>query len=261
MNIKEIMKFKVLSSLVFIILTIGTQSLFAQSENIEITGQVVDSQTGQAIEFSTVMISDKSTLKTITGTTTEADGRFVVESGSKDIIVEISFIGFTTKIIDDFKIIGNKLDLGTITLSEDSKTLDEVVIRAEKSTTEFKLDKRVFNVGKDLSTTGASALDVLNNVPSVNVNIEGEISLRGSSGVQILINGKPSIIASEEGNALGTITADMIDKIEVITNPSAKYEAEGTPGSSISLSKKRKGKGSMDPCHSIQEHRIITVWD
>ena len=93
----------------------------------------------------------------------------------------------------------------------------------------YKLDKRVFNVGKDLSTTGASATDVLNNVPSVNVNIEGQVSLRGSNGVQILINGKPSIM-SDEGNSLGTITADMIERVEVITNPSAKYDAEGTSG-------------------------------
>ena len=95
---------------------------------------------------------------------------------------------------------------------------------------EFRLDKRVFNVGKDLSSSGASALEVLDNIPSVNVNIEGEISLRGSTGVQILINGKPSILTSEEGNALGTITAEMIDRVEVITNPSAKYDAEGTSG-------------------------------
>ena len=125
---------------------------------------------------------------------------------------------------------GNRANLGVIPMKEQIQTLEEVDIRAEKSQTEFKLDKRVFNVGRDLSSTGASALEVLNNVPSVNVNIEGQVSLRGSSGVQILINGKPSVLASEEGNALGTITADMIDKIEVITNPSAKYDAEGTSG-------------------------------
>ena len=122
------------------------------------------------------------------------------------------------------------VDLGIIKMSDNINDLDEVVVRAEKSTTEFKLDKRVFNVGKDLSSTGAGALEVLNNVPSVNVDIEGGISLRGSSGVQILINGKPSVIASEQGNALGSITADMIQQIEVITNPSAKYDAEGTSG-------------------------------
>ena len=108
---------------------------------------------------------------------------------------------------------------------------------------EFKLDKRVFNVGKDISSTGASALEVLNNVPSVNVNIEGQISLRGASGVQILINGKPSVIASEQGKGLSSITADMIEKIEVITNPSAKYEAEGSSGIINIVLKKDQRKG------------------
>ena len=116
-------------------------------------------------------------------------------------------------------------------------------MRAEKSSTEFKLDKRVFNVGKDLSSTGASALEVLNNVPSVNVDIEGAISLRGSEGVQILINGKPSVIATEQGNSLGTITAEMIQQVEVITNPSAKYDAEGTSGIINIIIKKEERKG------------------
>ena len=120
--------------------------------------------------------------------------------------------------------------MGYIYLKEQINILNEVEVRAEKSTTEFRLDKRVFNVGKDLSSTGASAYEVLDNVPSVTVSIEGEVSLRGNSGVQILINGKPSVLADQSGNALGTITADMIEKVEVITNPSAKYEAEGTAG-------------------------------
>ncbi|MEM1216322.1 MAG: TonB-dependent receptor, partial [Bacteroidota bacterium] len=99
------------------------------------------------------------------------------------------------------------------------------------------------NEGKELSNTGASALEVLNNVPSVNVTIEGEIQLRGSSGVQIIVNGKPSVIASEQGNLLGTITADMIESIEVITNPSAKYDAEGTSGIINVVLKKEERKG------------------
>ena len=138
---------------------------------------------------------------------------------------------------------GSTADLGTIYLGSDSQALDEVLITADKSTTEFKLDKRVFNVGADLSSTGAGALEVLNNVPSVNVSIEGEVSLRGSTGVQILINGKPSILSDDASNALGTITAEMIDKIEVITNPSAKYEAEGTAGILNIILKKNEKKG------------------
>ena len=103
--------------------------------------------------------------------------------------------------------------------------------------------KGVFNVGKDISSTGVSALEVLNNVPSVNVNIEGQISLRGANGVQVLINSKPSVLASEQGKGLGTITADMIEKIEVITNPSAKYEAEGSAGIINIILKKEERRG------------------
>jgi outer membrane receptor protein involved in Fe transport len=123
-------------------------------------------------------------------------------------------------------------------------------VTAEKSTTEFKTDRRVFNVGTDLTSSGASALEVLNNVPSVNVDIEGSVSLRGCSGVQILLNGKPSVIADEESGALGNITADMIEKIEVITNPSAKYEAEGTAGI-INIILKKNNKKALNGSISL----------
>ncbi|MEL6355819.1 MAG: TonB-dependent receptor, partial [Bacteroidota bacterium] len=189
------------------------------------------------------MIADKEKREALTGTTTDIDGNFLVEVTTTEVYIEVSFIGYETRVIEQFTATGNKIDLGTIQLTDQSQTLEEVTVRAEKSQTEFKLDKRVFNVGKDLSSTGASALEVLNNVPSVNVNIEGEISLRGSAGVQILINGKPSVLADEGGNALGTITAEMLDRIEVITNPSAKYDAEGTSGIINIVIKKDERKG------------------
>lgn len=242
--------------LLFCSILIITTTLFAQPpkqgsgmragerpSGIEVTGKVLEINSQQPVEFATVMIGDPETKKPITGTTTGSDGTFSIRSKTNDFFVEISFIGFEKKTVTDFTIERGKVDLGTILLTENSQQLEEAVVRAEKSNTEFKLDKRVFNVGKDLSNTGASALEVLNNVPSVNVNIEGEISLRGSQGVQILINGKPSVIASEQGNALGTITADMIEKIEVITNPSAKYEAEGTSGILNIVLKKEERKG------------------
>ena len=205
-------------------------SLQAQQKKLEITGSVVDRATNQPIPFATILVGEKSTLQPITGVTTNDEGSFIVSSPTKDIYVEISFIGYESIRFEDFTINTNRIDMGRIELSEQSQMLNEVEVRGEKSTTEFKLDKRVFNVGKDLSSTGASALEVLDNVPSVTVSIEGQVSLRGNSGVQILINGKPSVLTSEGGNALGSITAEMIEKIEVITNPSAKYEAEGTAG-------------------------------
>tara|TARA_R110000751_G_scaffold85331_1_gene170373 strand:- start:2793 stop:5165 length:2373 start_codon:yes stop_codon:yes gene_type:complete len=210
---------------------------------VTIKGTVVEESSGQPIAYATVMVGDNETNKPLDGTTTMDDGSFSLETDATDYYIEVSFLGFRTKTFGPPPTQGKTIDLGKVALSEDAEQLQEVVVQGEVSRTEFKLDKRVFNVGKDLSTTGASALEVLNNVPSVNVNIEGRISLRGSQGVQILINGKPSIIASDEGNALGTITADMIEKIEVMINPSAKYDAEGTSGIINIVLKKEERKG------------------
>ena len=229
-----------LLSLLFLLFSLG---LSAQAERIKVFGIIQDQNAGQPVEFATVMLADKDSKAAITGASTDEKGAFELTTQQENFYIEISFIGFKTQQITEFTITNGKVDLGTIFLADNSQQLDEVVVRAEKSQTEFKLDKRVFNVGKDLSSTGASALEVLNNVPSVNVSIEGDISLRGSQGVQILINGKPSVIASEQGNALGTITAEMIDRIEVITNPSAKYDAEGTSGIINIVIKKEERKG------------------
>jgi len=229
--------------LLYLCFTAISLHLNAQSEGIKVRGLVVESNGGTPIEFATIMIGNAETRQAITGTTTGPDGAFEAVAPTDNFYVEISFIGFVTQRIEEVDIQGGAADLGTVQLSENSQTLDEVIVRAEKSQTEFQLDKRVFNVGKDLTSAGGTALDVLNNVPSVNVSVEGEVSLRGSSGVQILINGKPSVLTSEQGNALGTITTDMIERIEVITNPSAKYDAEGTSGIINIVIKKDERKG------------------
>lgn len=215
----------------------------AQVDKYNIYGTVMEGASNQFIDYATIEITDNITGMVITGAMTKNQGAFEVFSNTKDVELEISFIGYESIYIKDIEFTGTSANLGLITLSAYVNALDEIEIIAEKTTTEFKLDKRVFNVGADLSSSGASALEVLNNVPSVNVNIEGQISLRGSNGVQILINAKPSILADEGGNALGTITADMIDKIEVITNPSAKYEAEGTVGIINIILKKNEKTG------------------
>jgi len=236
------MKYRILFGLPFLFLLLNGSTIAAQTVTTSIIGKVIDSSE-RPIEFATVLVADEETKKPIEGTTTLEDGSFTLETKADNFYIEISFLGFQTKTFAQPPAKNTAIDLGTVTLNEDAEQLQEVVVEGEISRTEFKLDKRVFNVGKDLSTTGASALDVLNNVPSVNVNIEGQISLRGSQGVQILINGKPSVIASEQGNTLGTITADMIDRIEVITNPSAKYDAEGTSGIINIVIKKEQRKG------------------
>lgn len=227
----------------FLFCSLLSLSLSAQDGDMTVSGKVVQQGTDTPVEFATVMLMDPATEQAVDGTSTELDGTFSLMAPAGRYDLEISFIGFQAERVKNIVVAAEAVDLGTINLRENSALLDEVVVRAEKSTTEFRLDKRVFNVGKDLSSTGASALDVLNNVPSVNVSIEGQISLRGSAGVQILINGKPSVLADEQGGALGTITAEMIESIEVITNPSAKYEAEGTAGIINIVLRKDERKG------------------
>ena len=237
MNIKLLYIF----SLSLILLT--WNSSYAQNKSIEITGEIFEATNNLPIEYATISVINKSSNTPFTGTVSNIEGYFTVNTNIENFYIEISYIGYITKTIKTFTISKNKVDLGNVILSEDLQALSEVVVLAEKSQTEFKLDKRIFNVGSDLSSTGASALEVLNNVPSVNVSIEGAVSLRGSEGVQILINGKPSVLASADGNALGTITADMIDRIEVITNPSAKYDAAGTSGIINIIIKKSEKRG------------------
>ncbi|WMI64391.1 TonB-dependent receptor [Aestuariibaculum sp. YM273] len=234
------MNSKILKYIVFgFALLLGVNGL---SQNIKIKGVVVDKNSRQPLAYATIVVADTKTKQAITGGITADDGAFMVETKASDFYIEVTYMGFISKTFTEFKLKNHTIDLGTIALEEDASQLDEVVVRAETSRTEFKLDKRIFNVGKDIASTGASALELLNNVPSVNVNIEGIISLRGSSGVQVLINGKPSIL-TDEGGALGSITADMIESIEVITNPSAKYDAEGTSGIINIIIKKEERKG------------------
>jgi hypothetical protein len=209
---------------------------------LEISGKITEQETGYPIPYATIIVKDKTTSTNLKGTISDEEGKFIVKTSKSDFYVEISFMGFKTITLKDFILKNSQINLGIIKLVPDNQALDEVVVRAEVSKTIFKLDKRVFNVGKDISSSGASALEVLNNVPSVNVSIEGDISLRGNAGVQILINGKPSVLADQSSNALGTITSDMIESIEVITNPSAKYEASGTSGILNIILKKEEKK-------------------
>lgn len=215
----------------------------AQEHEVEIFGTIVEEETAQAVPYATVVVYKNGSKEIVSGATSDDNGNFSLYTKASDFYVEISFMGYKTKVLNNLSAVNNKINLGVISLSQDNLALEEVVVTGEVSKTVFKLDKRVFNVGSDISSTGASALEVLGNVPSVNVSIEGEISLRGSTGVQILINGKPSVLADESSNALGTLTADMIESIEVITNPSAKYEASGTAGILNIILKKEEKEG------------------
>ena len=196
---------------------------------ITISGKVIDALSKQPLEYATIVIKNTETQK-ISGGITDAKGIFSVKTPAGFYEISVEFISFKSKKYPKQNITKD-LDLGTITLSEDSKSLDEVVIIAEKTTVDIRLDKKVFNIGKDLSIRGGNASDVLGNVPSVQVDVEGTVSLRGNENVTILIDGRPSALVGLNGaEALRQIPAEAIEKIEVITSPSARYDAEGTAG-------------------------------
>ncbi len=229
--------------ILLLVFVTGATVLNAQNKGIQVNGKVIDANSREAISYATVAIVNAENNQMITGTVSDDNGDFTISSAAPNVYFEVSFMGYQKVDVKDFEVTNGQINLGTIGLSQDAQMMDEVTVQGEKSTVEFKLDKRVFNVGKDISSTGMGALEVLNNVPSVNVDLEGTISLRGNTGVQMLIDGKPSVLADEGSNALGSISADMIEKIEVITNPSAKYDAEGTSGIINIVLKKDEKKG------------------
>lgn len=217
--------------------------MVAQSGQIVVTGTILDASNNQPIPYAIVMAKSAATSKVLAGTAADQNGFFSLTTDTTSLVIEVSFIGYELKTIYPPLSTGETINLGVIRVNQSTQLLDEIPIIAKKSTVEFKLDKRIFNVGEDIGSSGMGALDVLNRVPSVHVDIEGAVTLRGNGGVQILINGKPSIIADQQGKALNSITADMMESIEVITNPSAKYEAEGTSGIINIILKKEEKKG------------------
>src|SRR5688500_11841359 len=142
----------------------------------------------------------------------------------------ISFLSYREKLIPNVVVTDTRVDLGVVTLTEDSQVLEEVVVQGEKASMELQLDKRVFNVQKDLSNVGRNASDILGNLPSVTVDVDGTVSLRGSNNVRILIDGKPSGLTSRDPEALRMLQGNLIESIEVITNPSSRYDAAGEVG-------------------------------
>lgn len=219
---------------------------------ITIKGQVLDSDSSSPLEFATISIFSKRDDKVVAGGITDESGKFSFESKPGPLYAVIEFIAYESKKIESIEINREtkSADLGVIKLETDVEVLEEVEVTAEKSSMQLSLDRKIFNVGKDLANRGGTALDILDNVPSVTVDIDGGVELRGSGNVRMLIDGKPSGIIGVGGtNGLRTIPANLIERVEVITNPSAKYEAEGMSGIiNIVLKKNQKSgfNGSID---------------
>ena len=217
-------------TVILLSLNLYSQGRYAsQQQQITLKGIIVEKETQQVLEYATVVMQHVKTKK-LTGGITNSEGIFTFEVNPGVYDISFEFIGFKKVKLSNQKITANH-DFGIIKLAADTQNLDEVEIIAEKTTVEIKLDKKIYNVGKDMTVKGGTASDVLENVPSVTVDQDGTISLRGNDNVTIFINGKPSALAGINGSdALRQLPAEAIAKVEVITSPSARYDAEGSGG-------------------------------
>ena len=230
----------------FICLTIlFSATLLAQDnperKKVKITGIIIEKVSKQPLEYATITFMNARSPKAIGGGITNAKGEFDIDITAGTYTIKAEFISFKAIEIKDSKLISDT-NLGIIELEEDATQLQQVEVRAEKSTVEIKLDKKVYNVGQDLMVKGGTVSDVLDNIPSVSVDADGVVSLRGNENVRILIDGRPSN-AINIAEALRMIPADAIDKVEVVTNPSARYDSEGGGGLLNIILKKGKNQG------------------
>ncbi|MDZ7658156.1 TonB-dependent receptor [Fodinibius sp.] len=231
---------KLLSTLSLLLLF--SVPVLAQSDG-SISGTVLD-QENEPLSSASVAIYDSTQSNIITGASTDNEGSFSINISPGQYVLKVTFLSFKPY-IQQFQISeGETTDLGTINMTPTSEDLGELFVRAERSEMQMNFDKRTFQVGQDITSLGGSAVDVLNNVPSVSTDIDGNISLRGNESVRVLINGKPSNMASNSNvDALNSIPATMIKSVEIITNPSARYAAEGSGGIINIILKKDQRRG------------------
>ena len=236
-------KFNFRHSLVLLFFLSLNITLFAQGADYTITGKVIDNDLKVPLEYATVSITNTNDPSKVTGGVTDVNGKFSIDVAKGTYNIKVEFISYESKVFNN-RTVNSDLSLGTIALGVSSASLDEVVVRAETTQVDVRLDKKIYNIGKDLTTSGGTVSDALNNVPSVSVDIEGGISLRGNENVKILINGKPSAMAGfGSTNVLSQLPADAIERVEVITSPSARYDAEGTAGILNIILRKEKTLG------------------
>ncbi len=221
---------KFLALVIVLLISINAQSQRPERTEVTVTGKVIDIETKQPLEYATISFISKREKKVVTGGITDINGSFSIPVLQGMYSVKIEYMSFKTQTLLEKRIVKNE-NLGTISLEIDIEALGEVEVIAERTTVEIKLDKKIYNVGKDLTVRGGTVSDVLDNVPSVSVDVEGNVALRGNDNVRILINGKPSgLVGLNSTDALRQLPAESIEKVEVITSPSARYDAEGTAG-------------------------------
>ncbi|WP_341220542.1 TonB-dependent receptor domain-containing protein [Polaribacter atrinae] len=233
------MKTKIHIILLFLISI--SQTTFAQ--DITVSGKVLDKLTNTPLEYATIIFTSIKDTSSVTGGITNEKGEFNIDIVQGTYNIKVEFIGFTPYQLNNQSLLKNT-NLGIISLAEDAESLSEVVVTSEKKLVSTKFDKKIYNVSKDITTQGSNVLETLNNVPSVNVSVDGGITMRGSGNIRILVNGKPSgLVGISNAQALERLQTNSIESIEVITNPSARYDAEGASGIINIILKKGRVQG------------------
>ncbi|CAM4257576.1 Outer membrane receptor proteins, mostly Fe transport [Pedobacter westerhofensis] len=233
--------------LLAICITATSFQLHAQAPGSgKLTGKIVDAQTNETIPFASAVIMNRQTKVNVATGQTDVNGNLVINGiPNGTFSIKISYVGYQTLVRDSVSVSASKqmLALGTIKMKASKGTvLNEVNVTAKKAPIQLGIDKKVFSVDQSLVSEGGSASDLLTNVPSVQIDVDGNVSLRGSTGVKVLIDGKPSLIAGGDiASILASIPASSIETVEVITNPSSKYDAEGNSGI-INIVLKRNSK-------------------
>lgn len=207
---------------------IGSITIAHAQNSGSISGKVIDKAAALPLPYVSIVIKENSTV--VTGSITDDNGEFTIKNlPLKNYTVEVQFMGYKTATLTATLAPDKKtVELGTIVLNEEATVLNEVSIVKEISTIEQKIDRKVITVGRDLTTAGGTASEIMNNIPSVNVDQDGNISLRGNQNVRILVDGRPTNISAAQ--LLKQIPSTSIKTIELITNPSAKYNPEGMSG-------------------------------
>lgn len=206
------------------------QSSLRNISKITFSGLVINQETQQPLEYATITLRNRKKPDQLQGGITGFDGKFKIEILHSTYDITVEYIGFDSYTKNGV-VINKAFDIGIINLNFTSEELEGVELIAEKTEVEIRLDKRIYNVGKDLTVRGGSVADVLDNIPSVTVDVDGNVALRGNDNVRILINGKPSGLVGISGpQGLQQFPAEAIEKVEVVTSPSARYGAEGTAG-------------------------------
>ena len=219
-------------TLLFCLLFIFFNSLFAQNQGA-VTGFIVDEKTGERVDFASIVLLNAKDKSYVAGTQSNLKGEFSFPNLSNgSYILRITFVGYEEYENNAIHIQENKtINLGSISfIPEKAKLLTEVIVEGTPPVMQMGIDRKVFNVAQSVVSEGGSASDLLSDIPSLSVDMDGEVSLRGSSGVRILIDGKPSPLGGDISQVLQSMPANTIESVEVITNPSSKYEADGQSG-------------------------------